>query len=984
MSPDRVTEQSLLTRRLLPDRQTEVMLSTVEQVRAYDLLLYNGLIPTSSFELAQAVSGEQDLTNPLKRTEALAQAGRVKVQLAKIFQQTPFTLRSIYLEEGRNRYENVVIGLRRELEEKPEKVLEPQKPAIAENLTLEQVFAKGLASLDQYLQTPREKYLHQHQSDAMVALREFLASGKSAGLFDLPPGSGKSRLAVEITRALGLKAVILSPYTTILQQTQDRFVEFAPDLSVSRYFSGAKEWTGTEVLNTTYASMLNLLKAGDQRVKDLQLLICDEVDTAQGEVTHTIFKQFPNALKIGLTATPFSGQFEGYKKRGLISGDEPWLGLFTDCIYHMPLEEGIERMILAPIRGYMLATDMEVGKVEIIAGEYNQEQIELYLNKEARDIMTIALVAGVNRLTSHQFTNDQIAKIDKIHSEIRGKRIVIIGRNKSHIRKLRAMLADLGLTAETIDESVPEEIRQKRFADHILGGTQVLLGIKAIGRGVDLPPTEVAILASPTKSGVKVKQDMGRALRLSPQTGKGQAYIIQLVDKFEPSQKPVLLSDILNPDFEVKGTQTGLEKDKDDLSKRQTVMIKIDNLGVDFTIKESQSEPKIKKEEDFHLSMDQLRHYSVEQINEILGRLISDIYQQTPDITIVNLYKKVSSFISGRIPDETYRKAISAANSDIEEIANIGKQVTMFLMMRSILNSAEYFLVEEEDQEEVIQATLVGAIDKLELDPSESFNYGTMVVNVTRRKMAQCLADRENIPLTWVLNGFIQATFDATGSTDLEDVNKLSAVEQLKVIEEISRQTGISNRELTNYFSTRQLSLDENNFDILDKDDPEEQAFQLIGRESIDRVIDSLSDREGFIIRRRYGFEDLDKGFLEGEESSLDQLAVYFSLSRQRISQIEAKAIRKLRHPLRKAALQGIPVSNLDLEAEDQLLLENRGYMILSPLLVLPDDMLVRSLFRKEVREVEKKGYFSMYSQSYKTKLQRIQAIKRKILEKLI
>ena len=62
-------------------------------------------------------------------------------------------------------------------------------------------------------------------------------------------------------------------------------------------------------------------------------------------------------------------------------------------------------------------------------------------------------------------------------------------------------------------------------------------------------------------------------------------------------------------------------------------------------------------------------------------------------------------------------------------------------------------------------------------------------------------------------------------------------------------------------------------------------------------VIDTLTPREQKVIRLRYGLDD-------GYPKTLEQVGVEFNVTRERIRQIEAKALRKLRNPTRSKKLK--------------------------------------------------------------------------------
>ena len=78
---------------------------------------------------------------------------------------------------------------------------------------------------------------------------------------------------------------------------------------------------------------------------------------------------------------------------------------------------------------------------------------------------------------------------------------------------------------------------------------------------------------------------------------------------------------------------------------------------------------------------------------------------------------------------------------------------------------------------------------------------------------------------------------------------------------------------------------------------PMETAAYAMMREQIEEVLHTLSPREEQVIRMRFGLAD-------GHPHTLDAVGAYFNITRERIRQIEAKAIRKLRHPSRSKLLR--------------------------------------------------------------------------------
>ena len=89
--------------------------------------------------------------------------------------------------------------------------------------------------------------------------------------------------------------------------------------------------------------------------------------------------------------------------------------------------------------------------------------------------------------------------------------------------------------------------------------------------------------------------------------------------------------------------------------------------------------------------------------------------------------------------------------------------------------------------------------------------------------------------------------------------------------------------------------------DFIPDDDapqPSEIASATILREVIERELHTLTPREEHVIKLRFGLYD-------GRSRTLEEVGKEFKITRERIRQIEAKALRKLRHPSRARHLKG-------------------------------------------------------------------------------
>lgn len=82
---------------------------------------------------------------------------------------------------------------------------------------------------------------------------------------------------------------------------------------------------------------------------------------------------------------------------------------------------------------------------------------------------------------------------------------------------------------------------------------------------------------------------------------------------------------------------------------------------------------------------------------------------------------------------------------------------------------------------------------------------------------------------------------------------------------------------------------------------PEDAASYSILRDQISKLLDTLTEREQRVLILRFGLKD-------GRSRTLEEVGKEFNVTRERIRQIEAKALRKLRHPSRAKMLKGYEI----------------------------------------------------------------------------
>lgn len=333
--------------------------------------------------------------------------------------------------------------------------------------------------------------LRDYQQEVKARLFEAWRHHRSV-MVQMPTGTGKTHVLASVIRTF-VSAAAESPsggsvHVWIIAHRRELVEQIEETLA--RY-GMARESAPVRAMSIQWLS-LHWAEAGVPP----SLIVIDEAHHALADSYAELWRRYPSARKLGMTATPCR-----MNRRG-----------FTDLFEVLLTSWSIAEFI---IRGRLSLFDY----VTIAADSVEQRLIDDLEKRGADgDYQVKEMGARLNR----QFCIGRL--YDSVDQYARGKKGIVYAINIDHAQQIAAYYSGQGIAAVAIDSKTPRLERKRQIEAFKAGEIRVLVNVDVFSEGFDCPDVEFVQLARPTLSLAKYLQQVGRGLRRAP--GKERCVLI--------------------------------------------------------------------------------------------------------------------------------------------------------------------------------------------------------------------------------------------------------------------------------------------------------------------------------------------------------------------------------------------------------------------------------------------------------------------------
>ncbi|RXK37471.1 hypothetical protein M231_05294 [Tremella mesenterica] len=375
---------------------------------------------------------------------------------------------------------------------------------------------------------PQTTVLRPYQHTAVEACLSALTSGLTRIGVSSPTGSGKTTMFMSLIPKI-------SPQTSVGVDGRGRTLIIVGSVELANQAESAakrllgEEWTveveqskrvASGMANVTIATYQTLnsierLKKFDP--KKFKLIIVDEAHHAAAISYLRILHYFNEDVQLPSTISPITSQSHGSKvpiigfSATFSRHDQLALrAVFENIVFHTEISSMLQDGWLSPVKSTTIQCDLHLDTVKLTStGDYRTDSLALHINTP--EISRLIVGTYLRRAKERRST-------------------LIFCVDLSHVDNLTQAFRNAGVDARSVSSATQASRRKETVASFGRGEFPVLVNCEVLTEGADIPQIDCIILARPTKSKNLLAQMVGRGLRLSPETGKEDCHIIDIVD----------------------------------------------------------------------------------------------------------------------------------------------------------------------------------------------------------------------------------------------------------------------------------------------------------------------------------------------------------------------------------------------------------------------------------------------------------------------
>lgn len=333
--------------------------------------------------------------------------------------------------------------------------------------------------------------LRKHQLDAKKAILRAWDSYDSV-MLQMPTGTGKTYLFTSIIKDLisfyksqkrEINILVVAHRLELLDQIAESLKNYGVPCG---FIQGSREqhlWQRVQV-----GSILSLISERNEmnvRRCKFDFIIVDEAHHTLADSYKRLFDMFPEAKKLGVTATPWRMNHETFTT------------VYQTLITTPQVKWFIQNHLLADFDYVSVKPDSNIQKL-------------------VNSIDVAATGDFVNDALSDAFDNQRIRSklYDSFHKYASDRKGIVYAINKQHARNIAELYSSKGYVSVNIDCDTPKEERERLIDEFKAGRIQVLVNVELFTEGFDCPDVSFIQLARPTRSLALYLQQVGRGLRV--------------------------------------------------------------------------------------------------------------------------------------------------------------------------------------------------------------------------------------------------------------------------------------------------------------------------------------------------------------------------------------------------------------------------------------------------------------------------------------